>query len=412
MPHENPGLPYKGLGDLRLYKPNDPYYFEVDNLPLLDLLGNTDYLKVEIDNIFQELAGFVTRSSMNIDGIGDFAGDDKWLILGNLIDIHESADRRKTSIENGMVLMFDTGTNKWKAGFLPVNALDDLTDVVLTGPEAGEHLIYAATGWKNAVFEQAPGTMILGTGITQFNLRVGRQCTTDTARLVARTDGTEVQMHFNDFNGFNAYLPAGLYKVSFTNSFWANDNDEAGTFAEERSQALSIIANECAMFTKGQQLGPGQSIVNTGAGKAGVRAGPPAQNVRRGPFQFECVGNNTAGGAANKPKQHFVKDVHNAIWAHRGATHAGPGLDEGLMYFPHVSTYYGRYNIGVTNTIYIRWPGPQQAGDTTYRGQADGWPSILYGTTTGSKEGAGNDVTSSWGQSWGIDFVYITERVG
>jgi len=36
---------------IRLYLPNDPYYFEIDNLPLQDLLENDKRLQVQIDNI-------------------------------------------------------------------------------------------------------------------------------------------------------------------------------------------------------------------------------------------------------------------------------------------------------------------------------------------------------------------------
>ncbi len=31
--------------NIRFYKPNDPYFYEVDNLPLIDLLENDKTLK-------------------------------------------------------------------------------------------------------------------------------------------------------------------------------------------------------------------------------------------------------------------------------------------------------------------------------------------------------------------------------
>ena len=47
--------------NIRYYQPNDPYYWEVDNLPLTDLLSNDVVLENRVNELEALLAGLERR---------------------------------------------------------------------------------------------------------------------------------------------------------------------------------------------------------------------------------------------------------------------------------------------------------------------------------------------------------------
>ena len=51
--------------NIRFYKPNDPYYFEVDNLPLTDLLSNDKDLQIQVDSLTAAIQGISAGGSSN-----------------------------------------------------------------------------------------------------------------------------------------------------------------------------------------------------------------------------------------------------------------------------------------------------------------------------------------------------------
>lgn len=59
--------------DIRYYQPNDPYYWEVDNLPLTDLLGNDIILEERLRSIEESIGGMTNSVSgaFALDAISD-----------------------------------------------------------------------------------------------------------------------------------------------------------------------------------------------------------------------------------------------------------------------------------------------------------------------------------------------------
>jgi len=59
--------------NIRYYQPNDPYYYEVDNLPLTDLLNNDIILEDRIKELEGIVTGFGsgTKGAFPIDAISD-----------------------------------------------------------------------------------------------------------------------------------------------------------------------------------------------------------------------------------------------------------------------------------------------------------------------------------------------------
>ena len=49
--------------DIRFYQPNDPYYWQVDNLPLTDLLNNDVTLENRINGLEEAINGIGTDAS-------------------------------------------------------------------------------------------------------------------------------------------------------------------------------------------------------------------------------------------------------------------------------------------------------------------------------------------------------------
>ena len=116
--------------NIRFFKPNDPYYYEVDNLPLIDLLNNDKILRDEINLILTGNANYASEAYVQSNlqaAIGD-AGE---------VDIDGTGTLPNNIIAwiNQQNFLTETATN-----------LGDLLDVDTTtiSPTAGNTLIYDA----------------------------------------------------------------------------------------------------------------------------------------------------------------------------------------------------------------------------------------------------------------------------
>ena len=67
---------YRFTDPIRLYKANDPYYFEVDNIPLKQLQENCNWLKDQLSALSGNFTGGLRRKSF--DELRRYAnGDDR-----------------------------------------------------------------------------------------------------------------------------------------------------------------------------------------------------------------------------------------------------------------------------------------------------------------------------------------------
>ena len=119
--------------NIRFFKPNDPYYYEVDNLPLIDLLNNDKILRDEINLILTGNANYASEAYVqtNIQAAIGSAAE---------VDIDGDGSTIPTNIIawiNQQNFLTETATN-----------LGDLLDVDLTNntPIAGNTLIYDTAG--------------------------------------------------------------------------------------------------------------------------------------------------------------------------------------------------------------------------------------------------------------------------
>ena len=100
--------------DIRFFKPNDPYYYEVDNLPLLDLLKNDVILRDEINKILDV--------SINHATIG-YVDDEVQLAIGDDTKVNINIPPNAGSAPFGNIL-------EWvEAQLYGSNELWGLTDV-------------------------------------------------------------------------------------------------------------------------------------------------------------------------------------------------------------------------------------------------------------------------------------------
>ena len=124
--------------NIRFYKPNDPYFYEVDNLPLIDLLNNDKTLADAINDILLSQSNFATEgyvqaavgdiNVINIDGDGDTANGSlpnnviQWVLAQNYGQgtLESLTDTDLTGISDGDTLVFDSGT------FVPGKATSDI----------------------------------------------------------------------------------------------------------------------------------------------------------------------------------------------------------------------------------------------------------------------------------------------
>ena len=130
---------------IRFYLPNDPYYFEVDNLPLKELLENTDFCVQEIDAALALIDANVSKLSMRggADGVIDagYGTNDWWLNIYNMMDVNPGS---VISAANNYVLYFNSTTKKWEAkpGVTTVLSLYDVVVPQGGGVSDGDILAY------------------------------------------------------------------------------------------------------------------------------------------------------------------------------------------------------------------------------------------------------------------------------
>ena len=66
--------------NIRLYKPDDPYYYEVDNLPISDLLENCVRLQDQLDELsddFGDPDDLVASADVNSDHVKQRTFDER-----------------------------------------------------------------------------------------------------------------------------------------------------------------------------------------------------------------------------------------------------------------------------------------------------------------------------------------------
>tara|TARA_A100001515_G_scaffold144496_1_gene148707 strand:- start:3413 stop:4240 length:828 start_codon:yes stop_codon:yes gene_type:complete len=132
--------------NIRFYKANDPYFYEVDNLPLIDLLNNDKILRDEINLILDSTAAYITESSVDTkvqDAIGDATkvdidNTDGSVDHTNIISWIEAQEyggktitgATDTAIDNpsdGDTLIYSDATGKWGLGANLINQQREIT---------------------------------------------------------------------------------------------------------------------------------------------------------------------------------------------------------------------------------------------------------------------------------------------
>ena len=87
--------------NIRYYLPNDPYYYEVDNLPLQDLLDNDDRLQIQLDQIKAQID--ITQGRGNFAELKPYVntGDPGRVFVnpGNFLARIDSASDRYTGLQ-------------------------------------------------------------------------------------------------------------------------------------------------------------------------------------------------------------------------------------------------------------------------------------------------------------------------
>jgi|10_taG_2_1085330.scaffolds.fasta_scaffold22055_2 hypothetical protein len=94
------------INPIRYYKPNDPYYYEVDNLPLEDLLENDRRLLQSLTNLLvwwpdESVGTFSTQAQVNLRVLGDLADVDNSVAVTDQILAHTGASWKPTSLGEG-----------------------------------------------------------------------------------------------------------------------------------------------------------------------------------------------------------------------------------------------------------------------------------------------------------------------
>ena len=125
--------------NIRFYKANDPYYYEVDNLPLIDLLNNDKILRDEINTILTSTSNYITEATattivqnaigtsteVDIDGDGVTPVNNiiAWINSKNYLSADntnlgdlKNVDTSSNAPANGNSLIYDANTSKWVPG--------------------------------------------------------------------------------------------------------------------------------------------------------------------------------------------------------------------------------------------------------------------------------------------------------
>tara|TARA_R110000824_G_scaffold263766_12_gene452584 strand:+ start:2406 stop:3488 length:1083 start_codon:yes stop_codon:yes gene_type:complete len=127
---------------IRFYKANDPYYYEVDNLPLIDLLENDKSLRDELNSIIYNNQSWATL--YYVDSVAQSAVGDV-----NIIDISKDGDRLPNNVvdwvlSKNYITLDDVDENE--DPFVPkkISQLQDVT-VLRATVEEGDILTYDPT---------------------------------------------------------------------------------------------------------------------------------------------------------------------------------------------------------------------------------------------------------------------------
>jgi hypothetical protein len=90
---------YDFIAPVRKFKANDPYYWEVDNIPLTQIEQNCLWLKEQVEGIIGEFSeGTPTGGAVGAGGKGTSLFDIK---RGNISELRPSVDTRTVSVEPG-----------------------------------------------------------------------------------------------------------------------------------------------------------------------------------------------------------------------------------------------------------------------------------------------------------------------
>jgi len=193
--------------NIRFYKANDPYFYEVDNLPLIDLLNNDKILRDEINLILDSTAAYVTESSVDTtvqEAIGDATkvdidNTDGSVDHTNVISWIEAQEyggktitgATDTAIDNpsdGDTLVYSDATGKWGLGANLINQQKEITvSEVVTfdrlgklGMDINTDLKINSTKIENFL-GVATGSL---SGITHYIVRAGMNNATGTSKMM------------------------------------------------------------------------------------------------------------------------------------------------------------------------------------------------------------------------------------
>jgi len=139
------------IDPIRYYKPNDPYYYEVDNLPLEDLLENDRRL-------LQAITSIVASIPNDLEG-GDRFATERWVSKGaagpwTFRRLEDLANVSTDAPTEKQVLTYTPGGGGFWKPETPATFLDDLEDVhghagAGAAPNQGSILQYHGTHWQN-----------------------------------------------------------------------------------------------------------------------------------------------------------------------------------------------------------------------------------------------------------------------
>ena len=183
--------------NIRFYKPNDPYFYEVDNLPLIDLLENDKTLADAINDILLSQSNFATEGYVQ-NAIGSAAQVD---INGDGVTVPNNV------VDWVLSQGYGQGT------------LESLTDVDLTGLSDGQFIQYDADNVDvagNPDPKWKPGTISVPRGGDTYLGTFGGHT---SGRNTGENDMYERSAHATTTSIRNGVsLPPGHYRFEFTSS--------------------------------------------------------------------------------------------------------------------------------------------------------------------------------------------------
>mgnify|MGYP003628536078 CR=1 FL=1 len=150
----------------RFYKPNDPYYYEVDNLPLIDLLLNSETLRAKVNEIIVN-----TYTKTEIDD----------MLSQYTYDLNDINGTNNTGKQEGDILIWDENSSQYVSRKLEMT---DLKRGYVSGtganqePNAGDVLQYDQTldrfVWREPLTSQVFTTqeLIVQSNLTQHTRNV------------------------------------------------------------------------------------------------------------------------------------------------------------------------------------------------------------------------------------------------